>query len=265
MIKLIATDMDGTLLNSNGELPKDFFEILNGLLNKGVVFVAASGRQYHTLINNFGIAKDKIYFAAENGSFVVHKGKELFSKTIKREIILEIIEFVKEFGNHKVILCGKKYGYIEDTSTEFIEQVDKYYHKNKKVSGFEDVKDEFLKISLCDLNETPEEFAKVLKEKFGHLVNVVISGDIWIDIGRKDVNKGVALKFIQNKFGINHEETMVFGDYFNDIDMLKSAYHSYVMVNAPHGVKKHGRFIAGSNDENGVLEVIKKKVLKKEA
>lgn len=265
MIKLIATDMDGTLLNSNGELPRDFFEILNGLLNRGVIFVAASGRQYHTLANNFGIAKEKIYFAAENGSFVVHKGKELFAKSIKRDIIIEIIEFVKKNSSCKVILCGKKFGYFDDADEKFVEQVEKYYHKNRLVNNFNEVKDDFLKISLCDLKGQPEEFAKVLNEKFGNDFKIVVSGDVWIDIGRKDVNKGVAIKYFQDKFGINHNETMVFGDYFNDIDMLKSAYHSYVMLNAPEGVKKYGRFIAGSNDDGGVLEVIKKQVLKKEA
>ena len=67
---------------------------------------------------------------------------------------------------------------------------------------------------------------------------------------------------IQQKFGITREETMVFGDYFNDVEMLKAAYHSYAMENAPSGVKKHANFIAKSNIENGVLEVIKEVVLR---
>lgn len=265
MIKLIATDMDGTLLNSNGELPKDFFETLNDLINKGVIFVAASGRQYYTLANNFGIAKDKIMFAAENGSFLVHKGKELFSKTLDRKVAIDIIRDAREIEGCNIVLSGKEYAYIENNNYDFLQQVNKYYHRNKLVSNLEDVEDKFLKVAIYDLKGSEQNSNKIMSKRWGDSLLVSVSGECWLDLGRKDINKGVAIKFLQDKFGIDHDETMVFGDYFNDIHMLQSAYHSYVMLEAPEGVKKYGRYIAGSNDDNAVMKVIKKRVLKKEA
>ena len=73
----------------------------------------------------------------------------------------------------------------------------------------------------------------------------------------KGVNKGLAIKKIQEKLGIKHEETMVFGDYLNDLEMMDSAYHSYAMDNAHDDLKKVARFIAKSNDECGVVQAIK--------
>ena len=64
------------------------------------------------------------------------------------------------------------------------------------------------------------------------------------------------MEVLQKKFGVTFEETMVFGDYFNDVEMLQKAYHSYAMANAHEDVKSVARFIAKSNDENGVVEVL---------
>lgn len=82
MIKLIASDMDGTLLNTKGELPLQFFPLLKALWAKGILFVAASGRQYHNLLLHFGHVKDKIALLCENGAMVVDCGKRLFLNCI---------------------------------------------------------------------------------------------------------------------------------------------------------------------------------------
>ena len=78
-----------------------------------------------------------------------------------------------------------------------------------------------------------------------------------IRITAKNINKGVAIREIQELLGINYEETVVFGDYLNDLEMMESGYYSYAMKNAHDDLKKVARFIAKSNDENGVVEAIK--------
>jgi hypothetical protein len=76
------------------------------------------------------------------------------------------------------------------------------------------------------------------------------------------INKGKAVDMIQRKFGIEKKDTMIFGDFYNDIEMLKEGYHSYAMDNSPEEIKRAANFIANSNEDNGVLEIIKEKVLK---
>ena len=85
----------------------------------------------------------------------------------------------------------------------------------------------------------------------------MLSGEIWLDMMAKGVNKGIAINKIQEITKYKHEETMVFGDYLNDLEMMESAYHSYAMENAHDDLKKVARFIAKKNTENGVIEKIK--------
>ena len=87
-----------------------------------------------------------------------------------------------------------------------------------------------------------------------------MSGEIWLDITAKGVNKGVAINKIQEMLDIDHKETMVFGDYLNDLEMMGSAYYSFAMENAHDDLKKVSRFIARSNNDNGVVEAIKEVV-----
>ena len=82
MIKLIATDMDGTLLNSNNEIHNDFYDVFSTLKEKEIIFAAASGRQYYNLVEKFKDIKDDMMFIAEYGTFVVYKGKELIFNSL---------------------------------------------------------------------------------------------------------------------------------------------------------------------------------------
>lgn len=265
MIKLIATDMDGTLLKSNGQLPHEFSAVLNNLIDKEVMFCVASGRQYFTLRDNMAEFKDKITFIAENGAFIVRNDKELFSKTLDRTMVNEVIKDLNKLHDCKAVLCGKKSAYVLDKSTEFIDEVKKYYHRCAPANSFDEIDDELFKIAVYDPKGPANNSHLALSPKWSSLLQLTISGQVWLDIGRNDIDKGTAIKFLQSDFGVSETETMAFGDYYNDVSMLQNVYHSYVMENAPAGVKKHGRFIAKSNDENGVLRVIKHKVLQLEA
>lgn len=260
MIKLIASDMDGTLLNSKGELPKDFYEVLNKLHEAGVIFAAASGRQYHTLVDNFNKGKDKILFIAENGAVAMYKDKEIYSKALDRSTVFKIIDDARKIEGCDIVLCGKNSAYVESRTDNFYENTRKYYHRNILVNSFEEVEDEFLKVALFNKDGSQHTY-EAMEPIWGKNLKVIISGPKWVDVGRNDVDKGTTLKHVQEKLNFDYAETMVFGDYFNDISLLESAYYSYVMKNAPEKMKKHGRFIADSNDENGVLKVIRREVL----
>ena len=96
MIKLIATDMDGTLLDENGKLPADFFEVLEELKKKNVKFVVASGRPYFTLYENFKPVSDELYFICDNGSCVVEESKEFQISAIDKEYVKEELSKLEE-------------------------------------------------------------------------------------------------------------------------------------------------------------------------
>ncbi|MDB8791326.1 HAD family hydrolase [Romboutsia sp. 1001216sp1] len=260
MIKLIATDMDGTLLNNNNEIHHDFIDVFEKLQEKDIIFAAASGRQYFNLLKRFEDVKDKMMFIAENGTIVVYKGEEIFINSLDRNIAKELVNIGRNIENSNVILCGKNSAYIESTDEEFIKEVEKYYEKYEVVKDVNEIEDDILKVTICDFNGAQENSNKYYDD-YREDLQVSISGKIWLDITNKGANKGMAIKALQEKMGIDFNETMVFGDYLNDLEMMEAAYHSYAMENAHDDLKKVSRFIAKSNDDNGVLEAIKLNIL----
>lgn len=256
MIKFIATDMDGTLLNKHNEIHDEFFEIFEKLENKNITFAAASGRQYFNLAKRFEAIKDRMMFIAENGTFVVYKEKELFVNALDKNVAIELIEIGRKIDNANVILCGKKAAYIENDNVDFVKEVQKYYERYEIVKDINEVEDDILKVTICDFSGSQNNSNSYYND-YREKLQVTVSGEIWLDITAKGANKGVAIKALQEKLGITFDETMVFGDYLNDLEMMEVAYHSYAMENAHEDLKKVARFTAKSNDENGVVEAIK--------
>ncbi|MGL5716078.1 MAG: Cof-type HAD-IIB family hydrolase [Paraclostridium sp.] len=256
MIKFIATDMDGTLLNSNNEIHEEFYNIFEKIEKENIIFAAASGRQYFNLEKRFETIKDRMMFIAENGTFVVYKGEEIFLNALDRNKANELIEIGKTIKNSNVILCGKTSAYVECTDEDFIKEVEKYYEKYEVVENLSKVEDDILKVTICDFDGSETNSSKHY-EVYKDDLQVTVSGKIWLDITAKGVNKGVAIKALQDKLGFSYEETVVFGDYLNDLEMMGSGYHSYAMENAHDDLKKVARFRAKSNDENGVVHAIK--------
>jgi HAD superfamily hydrolase (TIGR01484 family) len=137
------------------------------------------------------------------------------------------------------------------TSDDLITTFSEYYNDYTLIDSFEEITDKVIKIALY--NSTNSEanifpFVKHLKPE----LNVVVSGNHWVDISETITNKGNALTFLQNHFNIKPSETMVFGDFNNDLEMLKCADYSYAMANAHPDVKAIANYETESNDEFGV-------------
>ena len=260
-VKFIAADMDGTLLNEQSQLDPSFFDLYKQLEDKGIMFAAASGRQYYSLLETFEPVKDRMMFIAENGTLVMHKGQELYSCTIDTPSIKKIIQTARSIEGAHIVLCGKRSAYIETQDPQALAEFSKYYHRCEYVEDLLTVDDEFIKIALCHFDGSAEHINPVINAEFGHSHQVVVSAKIWLDVMNVEASKGAAIKHLQNTLGFSHEETMSFGDYLNDLEMLQESYYSYAMENAHQQVKKTARFIAPSNKDAGVFTVIKEKVL----
>lgn len=256
MIKLIATDLDGTLLDEKGELNEEFDLVFNELDKKGITFMAASGRQYPALERLFEHVKDRMMFIAENGTFAVHKGKELLCDSMDKKNVDEIIDFTRN-SEHKEILLNTKYtAYTERGDKEFLDMLNIYCSSVTVVDDLKDVKEEVLKTAIYD-DRPISEHCQEYFDKFGDNMTVCTSGPHWLDIMEKGATKGSALEHIKEKYNLKSDEIMIFGDQMNDLELIECGYYSYAMENAIDELKKKARFIAGKNSENGVLEKIK--------
>ncbi|GAA4116715.1 Cof-type HAD-IIB family hydrolase [Aquimarina addita] len=264
-IKLVATDMDGTLLNAKEEVSAHFFELFEELQELGVTFVAASGRQYYSIIHKLAPIKNDIIVIAENGALTMQRGKELQTTDIDRETYLELLEATKDLEGSQVILCGRKKGYALDHGEGFENIFKEYFGKYEIVKDLSKViDDQYLKIAICNQKGAEKYLYPALK----HLENrlkVKVSGEIWLDLSHINAHKGNALKQLQERLDISIKETMVFGDYNNDLEMMDQASYSFAMENAHPNVKAVAKYTTKSNNNQGVEYMLAKMIEAKKA
>lgn len=265
MIKLIFSDMDGTLLDERGELPPDFDEVMQALQRKNVLFAPASGRQYYTLLHQFEAYKDAFVFIAENGTYAVHRSEELFASALPSAVVAEMLSIAERIPETHTVLCGKQSAYIKPGAALFEKEVEKYYVRCQIVEDFAAVRDDILKIAVCDLSEGGAENNAFRRfAAFRDRFQIAVSSHLWMDIMNPGVNKGTAAQYVQKLLGISPEECMAFGDYLNDTELLRAAHYSYAMENAHPRIRETARFLAKSNRENGVMQAIRTVVLSTE-
>jgi Cof subfamily protein (haloacid dehalogenase superfamily) len=248
--------MDGTLLNSKHELNPRFYTIFHQLRQRGIIFAAASGRQYYNIRNVFNDIKEDMYFIAENGGVVMHRETDLYVQPMDAELTMNLIADAKKMNNTFTILCGKRKAYIEEMAPFFLDHLKMYYDEYEIVPDLLQVRDDdFLKIAICDMSGAEANSYPLFREK-GRELQVKVSGNVWLDISHRLANKGSALNVLQQHLGVHPDETMVFGDYLNDLEMMEQAGFSYAMENAHPEVKAVAKYSAATNDQDGVLQIL---------
>ena len=260
-IRLIVTDMDGTLLDDAKRIPDGLWSLLTELRHRDVLFCPASGRQYATLAKEFADAGQGMVFIAENGTYVVRDGVELSSDPLDPSVAARIVTTTRGLRAEGVdvgaVVCGKRSAYVERTDEAFLAEVRKYYTRLQPVPDATavDDDDEILKVALFDFGPVERTTAPAL-HPFTSTHQVVVSGEHWVDIMNVTADKGTAVRRLQHDLGITPAQTMVFGDYLNDLEMLDTAEWSFAMANAHPAIIDRARHIAPSNNDNGVLRTI---------
>lgn len=260
MIRIIFSDMDGTLLTSANKLPDGFDETMAELKKRGVIFAPASGRQYFSLLKSFEKYVDEFLFLAENGTLVMHREIEIFSSPIDRAAVDEVLKVTEPLKNILRVWCGKKDAYIrrEQDTPENQRELDKYYTHNAVVDDFAEIDDTPIKVAMFDVTCRAEENIYKHLAPFYDSLQVVLSSSQWVDVMSPGINKGEAVRAVQRILDLKPEECAAFGDYLNDYEMIQAVGHSFAMANAHPDLKKIARYETASNDEFGVIVGIKK-------
>jgi len=257
MIKLIVTDMDGTLLNDKRELPPGIWKTIEQLRSKGILFAVASGRQYQTLADIFDPLRDRMLFMAENGTIIVHNGEIISTVALDKSLVHEFIQIARGLDDCHIVLCGTETAYVESTDAHFLSRTGDYFHHKKIVKDLMEVDADVLKFTICDF-KNPENYSYEHFSPFSDRAQIAVASDIWLDIMPLHANKGAALKKMQEKLGITNAETLVFGDYMNDFEMMQYSENSYAMANAHPEILAISKFQTHhSNNENGVIATLK--------
>ena len=290
MYKLVAIDLDGTMLNHYGEISERTKETVRRCIEKGVEIVLASGRpidSIKTIAEELGI---KGYFIAGNGALVydLQKNEMIYENYIKKEKVLEIIKICEENSiaynvyTDKVILTTNLkfnvlYYYKENLKKEENKQTNISIVENM-YEYVENMKDEkFLKITICDQNSTIfHSIIKKVKEINGievldisHMSRKIIKQGteeipveyFYTEISASNVDKWEAIEFLRKRMGLAKEEIMTIGDNINDKKMIENAGMGIAMKSSTMEILKIARDITETNDNDGVASALEKHVL----
>jgi Cof subfamily protein (haloacid dehalogenase superfamily) len=258
-IRLIACDLDGTLLRDDHSLPPGFWDLAEELERRGIAFCPASGRQYENLLALFKPIAARTIFIAENGSLVAGRGSDLLVSGMSEEVVPDLIRTARGLhpdGKAGCVLSGRRSAYIERDEPWFRKAASLGYLRLEWVPDLMAVRDTGLKMAFFD-QESSERLIEPAFAPFRDRVQVVVTGAYWLDIMPLGVNKAVGVRAVQKALGVTREQTMVFGDYLNDLEMMDAGAWSYAMANAHPALAARARFRAPSNEQDGVLQVIR--------
>ena len=257
-LRLIAVDMDGTLLDGSGLIPDALWPLLDRLHERGILFAPASGRQLATLQRAFEGHADDMVFIAENGGYVGRESEELSSDALDAGFTASLLLRLRALADRGfdlgVVVCGKGSAYVERVDAAFLGEARRYYARLETVKDLLEVDDQILKVAIFDFADAESTAPELADLRRTH--QVVVSGEHWIDVMNQGVNKGVALERLQAMLGITRAQTAVFGDYLNDLEMMDAADLSFAMANAHPDVLARARHRAPSNLDHGVITTI---------
>lgn len=269
-LRLAAIDMDGTLLDDDKNFPPGMDELLDLMDERGVTFAPASGRQVWTLIDMFP-GRPGMTVIGENGGIVMRDGVEVSSSPVDAPTVREVIRLVREATSGPdgidggLVMCGKQFAYVERTDDLFVEGVAPYYHRTQCVEDQEavidaieagQIDDAIVKLAVYAIGPVGA-LAEATLAHFADTHQYAISGANWADLQIRGVDKGSAVRDLQRFLGVDCSQTAVFGDAGNDLSMMSEGDLSFAMANASQDVIEAARFVAPSNNEAGVAQVLR--------
>ena len=243
MIKLVASDIDGTLLpHGQSYISKSFFEVIRRLSNMGVYFAAASGRQLPSQKMLFEEVTDKVIYKAENGALVEHKGETLWEKTMSPALAREIIADIQRTPGCEPIISTRDTVYISQFADDYFRSREKeILYTTTITDDFLSKTDGVLKVTACKydgIGDTAAAFYKSWKK----FASVTVSGFLYCDFMEKSVSKGNAMGMVMERLGLDPGECIAFGDNHNDISMLDKVGVTFAMKHADDEVRGHAMY-----------------------
>ena len=258
MIKLIASDIDGTLVpDGTSKIDPNMLKVVDRCLRNGIKFVGASGRQFISIARLFEPVKDDIYYISDGGGLVRDIKQVYSANAINPVNLAAMVKDVKQLDNCDIMLAGLDWSYAEDEGEMFRWVRDSYRFHIKAVGDFDKVMHEDItKLSIYKPGNCEEVVNEWFTAKWQNKYRITSAGTMWMDVVNMYSYKGNALRALQERLGITKEETMAFGDNVNDLGMLAEAGESWAIGSAREEVKAAAKHIAPPLSEYGVTTVI---------
>lgn len=287
MYKLIAVDLDGTMLNSYGIVTENTKNVIKNVINKGTDVIIASGRPIDSIK---AIAKEigsENYFIAGNGALVydIKNDEVVYEKYMPKEKVLEIIKICEEnsitynvYTDETILATSLKYNVLYYHKENLKKEEDKKTNISIVKDMYDYVKNmnnaKFLKITICD--DMKSVFNSILKKinkvkdvevlDVSHMSRKTITQGTeeipieyyYTEITYKDVDKWNAIEFLAEKINIKREEIIAIGDNINDKKMIEESGLGIAMKGSTPYVREVAKYITDTNNDEGVAKAIEK-------
>lgn len=287
MYKLVAIDLDGTLLNSYGEVSENTKEEIKKAIENGVEVVLASGRPISSVEDLANELQANHYLISGNGAIVfdMHKKEVVYDKFLSKEQVLNIVKICEEnsiyyniYTENEVLTKSLNY----NTLFYYSENTHKQEEKRTNINILTDVYDyilksndqKYLKVTVCDQSQIV--FTSIIKKlrtindidvlDVAHMSKKIIKSGTeevlveycYTEITNKNVNKWTALEYIMKEKNIDRSEVVAIGDNINDKEMIEEAGLGVAMGNSTPVIKEVANVEVGTNNEEGVRETFQK-------
>ena len=260
-IKLIAIDIDGTLLSTDREVSRKNKEAIARALSKGIHVVLATGRMYSSA-RQFGyLLPEAMPIIAYNGALIreLNDGKIYFQQNMPNEDALIVDELIRPYGlMANFYVEDQLYAHKDNSWIQGYSDHVKVPHHTLRKGELEELAqaNKIIKMAAMGEEEKIDWFLKQEYEKLESRLYVVKSLPFFLEFAHRDVNKGTGLKALGEILGISTQEMMAIGDNMNDLEMLELAGYPVVMGNGNPALKERGWHVTTGNDEDGVAEAI---------
>lgn len=262
-IKLVAIDLDDTLLKNDLTISPRAKEAIRQAAEKNVFVTLATGRMYCSALpyaQELGLDLPLITY---QGALVKYAdGREVYHRPIPLALAKEVVDFILPYGYHlNVYIDDQLYmGKDSPEGQRYLSLAKVPLHLVDNLS--EALTKEPSKLLIIAQPEELDNLSRDIREAFGTGLNIVKSRSTFLEISHPQATKGTALMHLAKSLGLTAPQVMAIGDSLNDLDMLEYAGLGVAMSNAMPELKKAARFVTKTNNDDGVAEAIENFILK---
>ncbi|MDR1067139.1 MAG: Cof-type HAD-IIB family hydrolase [Clostridiales bacterium] len=267
MYKLLAMDLDGTLLNDNGEFPAKNKLAIKEAIESGVKACVCSGRSYMSLLRferELGLDCEPNYGVCFNGSIVYKTWNRdiILDRRVRNETAVSIARRLKRFDGD-VVMYVKDMLFIEEETARLKDYVNRSRVIATVVKSFDDIKDDVSKVLLKSEPESLRTAAEYMGEVTKGECNQFFTEPTLLEYTALDATKGAALAFLAERVGIGMNEVIAAGDHNNDVSMIEAAGMGVAVANAIPAAKRAAKYITKADNNDGAIYEIVDRFIKK--
>lgn len=257
-IKLIVSDIDGTLINDKDELPSNFIEMVDSLKELGISFAAVSGRGAFSIKSKLNYEADNLYIVSDNGSVTMHGNEIINIKTFEDKEYKDIIKAVQSVDGLVIGAATPETIYLRKGNYDIPEKLlEEFFSGYIVVDDLMDVDSSMIaSLSIMCPVSAKESLKNEEIRRIADKYDLIQAGEVWLDAIPKNSNKGIAVEALANHLGFDMSNVIAFGDYNNDIQMIRDVQMGYAMEDATDEVKAVADEVIGSNNDNSVIKKI---------